>query len=57
MKNHFIRITDKGGYFGRFYWGNSFTEQNDNWGSVHFLSRSILFTGWVGFIWAVRSFT
>lgn len=54
--NHFIKITDNGGYIGRWYWTNSGIHRDlPPFGQLCFLPRNILNTGWAGDIWAIRA--
>jgi hypothetical protein len=54
MSNHFIKITDKGGYFGRFCWCNSNSRGNEGlWGSVTMFPITI-HGAWAGSIPLLR---
>ena len=58
MSNPFIHITSNGGYFGRFFWGNTgATCADGKWGSIHFLKDCKNLqpdSGWAGSIGIFR---
>ena len=61
MSNHFCRITSEGGYFGRFYWGNTnCAGLPGEWGQIFWLRdcrNTQPDSGWAGTIWVLRLLT
>lgn len=57
--NDFIRVTDKGGYIGTYFWRNSGIHPDlPHWGEFCSLGfPNIVRSAWAGSIWVVRAVT